>query len=226
YAPLPGTKYFPDSAAFTNVVGTDYAEATINYHEERIRYRRYNTNEYRWSTRTYTYQVYDEFSGKWYQYSDYCSYWMAPVERFANAAFARAYTNAGTEGTLTPDLAIDQKSDTRWASAQGVDDVYVMVDMGCVRNISKIYLEWESARAKQYEIRVSNDGTHWTTVATFNDPTMGNIENRTNETYNASDFPGGTAVRGRYVIMQGIARNTNGYGYSLWAFDITTTNLN
>ncbi|MCR5256331.1 MAG: discoidin domain-containing protein [Acetatifactor sp.] len=226
YAPTPGSKYFPESAAFTNVGGTDYAEATITYHEERIRYRRYNTNEYRWSTRTYTYQVYDEGTGNWYQYSDYCPYWMAPDNKYANVAFAKAYTNVGTEGALTPDLAIDQKSDTRWASEHGIDDAYLMVDMGCVRNISRIYLEWESARAKEYEIKVSNDGTHWTTVATFNDPDMGNIANRTNETYTTADFPGGNVARGRYVLMQGIHRNTEGYGYSIWAFDITTTNLN
>ena len=56
--------------------------------------------------------------------------------------------------------------DSRWASALGNGPHWISVDLGEVRNIKTVRLFWETRKATDYEIQVSNTGEEdsWQTV--------------------------------------------------------------
>ncbi|MFD3678272.1 discoidin domain-containing protein [Streptomyces sp. NPDC058613] len=118
----------------------------------------------------------------------------------ASSSEGEAYAaSAAVDGNLTG---------TRWAS-QWRDAEWIQVDLGAVRNLSRVVLTWEGAFGKNYEIQVSDDGTNW----------------RTAKSVTGSD--GGTdeiaiSGSGRYVRMNGLVRS-GGYGYSLWEFQVYGT---
>ncbi|MGW1638503.1 discoidin domain-containing protein [Streptomyces lavendulae] len=98
--------------------------------------------------------------------------------------------------------ATDGIAETRWSSAR-TDDESLTVDLGSVRRISSATLAWEAAYARDYDLRISSNGTDWTTVA-----------GRRGLTGPATDEISFAAADARYVRMQGITRGTP-YGYSL-----------
>ena len=104
---------------------------------------------------------------------------------------------------LPGEKAVDGRLNSRWAS-EYTDPQTITVDLGEVRDIARIVLNWEAAYGKEYKLQVSDDGTAWTDIV--------------HET--AGD--GGQddhviATRGRYVRMEGLKRGTE-WGYSLWEF--------
>jgi len=116
-------------------------------------------------------------------------------------ATASSLENAGTPASA----AVDGNTGTRWASAFS-DPQWLQVDLGSVRSVCKVVLNWEAAYGKQYQIQVSNDASTWTTL------------------YNQTNGAGGVETltvsgSGRYVRMYGTQRGT-GYGYSLWEFQV------
>ena len=68
-------------------------------------------------------------------------------------------------------------------------------------------LKWETARAKEYEIQVSNDAKKWKTVYTNKDGQGSTDEIKL------------SPVTARYVKMAGVSRATD-FGYSLYEFEI------
>jgi hypothetical protein len=68
-------------------------------------------------------------------------------------------------------------------------------------------LNWEAAYGKAYDIQVSSDGGHWSTVYST---TAGNGGQE------VVSFP---AAQARYVRMQGVKRATQ-WGYSLYEFQV------
>ena len=124
-----------------------------------------------------------------------------------NLSQGKAATASSSENTgyLAPSQAVDGDGTTRWAS-QATDNQWLQVDLGSVRTISSVKLQWEAAYAKAFQIQVSTNGTTWTTVATVTNGTGGT------QTVAASGS-------GRYVRMQGTTRAT-GYGYSLYEFQV------
>ena len=118
-------------------------------------------------------------------------------------------TSTTPDGRGTPLPAInanDGNSTTRWSSAYD-DNESITVDLGSVKTINQVVLNWETAYGKAYKIQVSNDNTNWTTI------------------YSTTTNTGGTNTltglngSGRYVRMQGVTRGT-GWGYSLWEFKV------
>ncbi|WP_020385054.1 glycosyl hydrolase family 8 [Kribbella catacumbae] len=102
--------------------------------------------------------------------------------------------------------AVDGNASTRWASVEGHDPEWIQVDLGSAQPISRVKLTWEAAYAKSYQVRISTDGSTWTTAFST---TSGN---------GATDdlTVAGTA---RYVRINGTARGTS-YGYSLYEFQV------
>ncbi|WP_406054443.1 discoidin domain-containing protein [Streptomyces sp. NBC_01077] len=94
---------------------------------------------------------------------------------------------------------------TRWAS-QWRDGEWIQVDLGASRNLSRVVLTWEAAFGKDYEIQASDNGTDWRTLKSVTGSDGGTDEIAVSGT-------------GRYVRMQGVTRS-NGYGYSLWEFQV------
>ncbi|WP_171056504.1 discoidin domain-containing protein [Paenibacillus sinopodophylli] len=106
---------------------------------------------------------------------------------------------------VAPGNAVDGIVNTRWGSNYS-DSQWAYVDLGSSQTIQKVVLSWESY-GKEYQIRVSDDATNWTTV------------------YSTANGAGGTdnisfePVKARYVQMNGIKRGTT-YGYSIWEFEV------
>jgi beta-glucosidase len=125
----------------------------------------------------------------------------------ANAALNRRATASTMQTTNNPpSAAVDGNPTTRWSSALFSDPQWIAVDLGAVRDIGRVRLNWESAYARSYSIQVSADNTNWTEVVSVTDGDGG-----------LDDLP--VNGRGRYVRMYGTQRGT-AWGYSLWDFEV------
>ena len=101
---------------------------------------------------------------------------------------------------------------TRWATSSvngWVDPGWIYVDLGATANIHRVVLQWDPAFATAYQIQVSAQRQHWTTI----------YSTTTGRGFKETLTVNGT---GRYVRMFGTARS-NGYGYSLWEFQVYGT---
>ncbi|MFB7685574.1 chitosanase [Streptomyces sp. NPDC056140] len=120
-----------------------------------------------------------------------------------NLALNRPVTVSSTEAsTFGGSKAVDGSASTRWASAEGVDNQWIRIDLGSSTTLNRVVLKWEAAYAKAYRVEVSNDGSTWSQLYST---TSGN---------GATDdlTVNGT---GRYLRVFGTQRATS-YGYSLW----------
>ncbi|SDO21970.1 galactose-binding domain-containing protein [Actinacidiphila guanduensis] len=134
----------------------------------------------------------------------------APQAHAADALLSqgRPATSSSTEGDgYAAANAVDGNTATRWASSWS-DPQWLQVDLGASATLDKVVLAWENY-ATAYQIQVSDDASHWTSV------------------YSTTTGSGGTQTlavsgSGRYVRMYGTMRQ-NGYGYSLWEFQVYGT---
>jgi beta-glucanase (GH16 family) len=101
--------------------------------------------------------------------------------------------------------ATDGNTGSRWSSAFS-DPQWLQVDLGSVRSLSHVLLNWEAAYGKAFQIQTSTDGSNWSTVYSTTTGTGG-----------VQDIP--VSGSGRYVRMYGTQRGTP-YGYSLWEFQV------
>ena len=105
--------------------------------------------------------------------------------------------------------AVDGDASTRWASIEGHDPEWIVVDLGSAATISRVLLKWETAYGRAYRIELSNNNQTWTPA------------------YTTTSGDGATddvsiAGTGRYVRLYGTQRGT-GWGYSLWEFEVYGT---
>lgn len=127
-----------------------------------------------------------------------------------NLALGKPAKASGQENAgLVPDYAFDGDYETRWGSAWN-DDEYITVDLQAVYEINRVVLYWEAARASEYLIEVSEDGTTWQTVKDVTNVPTGKDEQSL------------AAVAARYVRVQGISRALP-YGYSIYEFEVYGT---
>lgn len=118
-------------------------------------------------------------------------------------------TLASSATTGTASAAFDNNAGTRWESASA-DPQSIQVDLGAKKKINRVTIAWETARAKDYTIQVSDDGSTWTTLVTKTNMPAGT---------NVTDDLTGLNGAGRYVKMAGTTRTT-GYGYSIWEMNV------
>ncbi len=141
----------------------------------------------------------------------YLNTWAATTGFVPSANLARGAKATASSAEWNPftsykaDRAIDGKTSTRWASDWNNNE-WLQVDLGSVRPVDRVTIEWESAYAKSYRIQVSNDGVSWTNAVT------------------ATGQNGGLDVlrpktSARYVRFAGDTRATK-YGYSIKEFGV------
>jgi chitosanase len=117
----------------------------------------------------------------------------------ARPAIASSVESAGFPAAK----AVDGRTDTRWASAEGAGTQWLRIDLGATVRLDRIRLVWEKAYAKAYRVQTSSDGASWTDV------------------YATHSGNGGTddlkrlTGSGRYLRVLTTVRGTP-YGYSLW----------
>lgn len=187
---------------------------------------------------TYTYKKYTMGAGdayvvmsaenqKWYQYSTVRKVWDA-CDTISDKAHGAAAT-ASTDSTgYDAELAVDNSSATRWGSVVDVDPQYITFDLGSIYYIDNIVIDWETARAKDYQVRVSTDQQNWTTVMIDNIETSSPYGARVNmgnghyvDTLNNLGLSGTAA---QYVQIYGTSRQA-GWGYSIWDITINAKGL-
>ncbi len=123
-----------------------------------------------------------------------------------NLALNKTVTASSSENAFQPISAVDGNSATRWGSLY-TNSEWLKVDLGQVRVVNRVKLNWEGAYGSGYKIQVSNDGTNWTdifTTATGN----GGIDDISFAPANA-----------RYVRLYGTQRAT-AFGYSVYEFEV------
>ena len=113
-----------------------------------------------------------------------------------------ATSSSNERDDLSPAAAIDHDDKTRWASGFN-DNQNLTLDFGDVKPIDRVRINWENAHAAAYELQVSDDNAHWTTIKSIID-SAGGVEDFTN-----------LGAQGRYLRMQGVKRS-GPYGYSIF----------
>ncbi|MER5325654.1 PQQ-dependent sugar dehydrogenase [Streptosporangium roseum] len=119
----------------------------------------------------------------------------------------RPVTASSTEGAgFAAGNVVDGNAGTRWSSGFS-DPQWVSVDLGSVRQVSRVRLQWEAAYGKAYRVETSVDGVSWSQVhsTVAGDGGADDIA-----------FP---AVGARHVRVYGTQRATV-WGYSLWELEV------
>lgn len=131
-----------------------------------------------------------------------------------NLSEGRAVYASSVNGGDTEDRAVDGKENTRWQAEQSDTNEWLYVDLGKVSTIDHIYLHWENAYAKNYDIYLSNDEENWTKVFSKGDPMQG--EDPLTQTLTTGAWSTNEA---RYVKMV-CTKRALGYGASLYEFQV------
>jgi hypothetical protein len=103
---------------------------------------------------------------------------------------------------LEANKANDGNSNTRWSSSFA-NNQWWQVDLGRIRKVDKVTLNWEAAYASSYRIQTSTNGTTFTQAASVSLTSPG---------VKTTTF---TARDARYVRILGVTRATP-YGFSFW----------
>jgi beta-glucosidase len=118
------------------------------------------------------------------------------------SAKASSQQNAG----LAASYAIDKNTGTRWSSLSS-DPQWLSLDLGQVRAVDRVVLNWEAAASKAYQVQFSDDELTWRTPYST---TTGD---------GGIDDLAGLNASGRYVRIYSTARTT-AYGISLWELTV------
>jgi len=127
--------------------------------------------------------------------------------RYTNFAAGQPITASSSTDDMAPAHVADQDDSTRWASANA-DNQWLQVDLGSVRKISEIKINWEKAAAKDYSIDVSKDGKTWEILKTITGNTQDGMVS----------FPG-LDLSARYVKLSLETRLIK-YGFSIWELQV------
>jgi hypothetical protein len=135
------------------------------------------------------------------------------IEQSGGVSLNQAYLKKATaSSTDNPDNlaknAVDGRANggTRWSS-QSSDPQWLCVDLGAVKPVNRVVLDWEKAYGKAFQIQVSIDAATWTDVYSTTSG-KGGVDN-------ISFAP----TDARYVRVYGTKRGTD-FGYSLWEFEV------
>jgi PIN domain nuclease of toxin-antitoxin system len=123
----------------------------------------------------------------------------APLE---DKARGRPATASSTYKKFSPEQANDGNSDTRWSSTFA-DSQWWQVDLGAVRLVDTVELNWEAAYPSTYKIQTSTDGVSFGDAATVSISNPG---------FKRTAFPVRSA---RYMRVLSVNRATR-WGISLW----------
>jgi beta-glucosidase len=130
-----------------------------------------------------------------------------PSSDLANAALHQSVSVSSSFSTNTSgSAAVDGDASSAWSSLSS-DPQWIAVDLGLMKDLSRVRLQWNTNFASSYTIQISPDGTNW------------------NGIYSTSSGLGGVedilvSGRGRYVRVYATTQASPGNGYSLSEFEV------
>jgi endoglucanase Acf2 len=83
-----------------------------------------------------------------------------------NLSYGRPVYASSQNGNDAAEYAVDGLDNTRWQAGNTDENEWLYVDLGKEADIDHVYIHWEAAYAKAYEIQFSNDEENWDTVYT------------------------------------------------------------
>ncbi|HET6248728.1 MAG TPA: discoidin domain-containing protein [Tepidisphaeraceae bacterium] len=100
---------------------------------------------------------------------------------------------------------VDNNSSTEWTSGNVTSNPgqWVYVDLGSAYNISDIKLNWDSAYAGTYKIRISNDSVNWNDLSSVQTGAAGLVD------------VGSLNGTGRYLLIDMLSLSAGNTGYAL-----------
>jgi hypothetical protein len=126
---------------------------------------------------------------------------------YADKARGQPATASTSESsTLAPSYASDGTSSTRWSSAPS-DNQWWRVDLGALRQVSKVSINWEVAYASSYRIETSRDGVLYSVAASVSISNKGRV---------TTAFPARSA---RFVRIVAVERATQ-WGSSFYDCEV------
>ncbi|MDD9265571.1 discoidin domain-containing protein [Paenibacillus sp. GCM10023248] len=124
-----------------------------------------------------------------------------------NLALDRPVTASSSQSaSLDAGYAFDGQTTTSWGSNL-TDNEWIYTDLGSMKTVSRVKLNWGTAYGKAYKIQVSDNAVDWTDVYSTN---AGN---------GGTDDLSFTEASARYVRMLGIQSGAGG-GYSLSELEV------
>jgi beta-glucosidase len=130
-----------------------------------------------------------------------------PSSDLASAALHQPVTVSSSFSTNTPgSAAVDGDVGSAWSSLSS-DPQWIAVDLGLVKDLSRIRLQWNTNYASSYTVQISPDGTNWAGIYT-NSSGSGGVEDIL------------VSGRGRYIRMYATTQGLPGAGYSLSEFEV------
>lgn len=128
------------------------------------------------------------------------------IPTFVNLAEGKPVTVSSVENdSLAGQYAVDGDSNTRWSSAWN-DGEWICVDLGKVRRLDAVVIDWEAAYASKYQIYTSLDGVEWGATNAGEANGAGEVVSRAN-------------VVARYVKVVCKTRGTQ-YGSSMYELKV------
>lgn len=110
-----------------------------------------------------------------------------------------------------PSMLTDNDANTRWSS-NSTDEEWLYVDLGEVKDVAGVGLNWQDAYAQSFKIFVSTDAVKWKEVYATTEGEPGEKDISFAE------------EKARYVKVQGLERGTY-WGYSLWDMKVYEGNV-
>jgi hypothetical protein len=91
---------------------------------------------------------------------------MAGIDIPENIAAGCAVTASASDTPyqLTAEKITDGNPNTRWSSAPTNADQWIDIDLGSIRKVNEVTINWQEAYAAEYRIAVSSDGQQWKEV--------------------------------------------------------------
>lgn len=83
-----------------------------------------------------------------------------------NLSYGRPVYASSYNGNDVAEYAVDGLDNTRWQASGEDENEWLYVDLGKEADIDHLFIHWEAAYAKAYEIQFSNDEENWETVYT------------------------------------------------------------
>ncbi|WP_010419190.1 discoidin domain-containing protein [Anaerophaga thermohalophila] len=118
-------------------------------------------------------------------------------------------TAVSSDGQEPTQIFDGNTTGTMWQDSENIDDAWLIVDMGSVKEVDAFKIYWENANALDYNISFSEDGENY----------FGTIEYRELPFGNRVDVETDLNLSCRYIKMQGVTRQM-GYGYAIYEFEV------